>query len=277
MRPRTRSSVATPALQWARGQRRTPGQAVLIAMLHRTAARAAVATGDAAAALTRARHAVTLANPGPMLANRFERALDLAAIEGVIGSAAEQKSDAIAAIEKARSCNDAALEAEALIQQANGARKLGMRDEALRTCRFAYSLAQRCDRPDLAATSMEELLYAQTTWWLFDDALETARTGLDVARSAGPLAEAAFRQARATLWFLLERFSEAESELAAALRLATESRIASGIARSRATPYEIRVLLPGRKSRIRARTMGPGPRARRPSRRNNRCRCAPLL
>lgn len=207
----------------AKRSERTPSEDVLIAMLHRTAARASLATGDAAAALTRARQAATLANGGDDAGESIRATLDLAAIEGVIGSAAEQKSDAIAAIEKARSWDDAALEAAALTQQANSARKLGLREEALRACRSAYSLARRCDRLDLATAAMEELLYAQTTWWLFGDALETARTGLDVARRAGPLAEAAFRQARGALWYLLDRFSEAELELAAALRLATES------------------------------------------------------
>ncbi len=226
----------------AMGERseRTPSQGILIAMLHRTAARALVATGDAVAALTRARQAVTLANAGADAAESIRTTLDLAAIEGVIGSAAEQKSDAIAAIQKARSYDDAALEAEALIHQANSARKLGSGQEALLACRSAYALGRRCDRSDLATAAIEELLYAQTTWWFFDDALETARTGLDLARRAGPLAEAAFRQARCALWYLLERFSEAESELAAALRLATESIVArqeSVVASVRAQPH----------------------------------------
>jgi tetratricopeptide (TPR) repeat protein len=66
------------------------------------------------------------------------------------------------------------------------------------------------------------------TWWLFDEAAETARTGLEQSRRADPLEEARFLRARAALWYLLERFDEADAELQAALRIAYGTTVTQG-------------------------------------------------
>jgi hypothetical protein len=98
-----------------------------------------------------------------------------------------------------------------------------MRDEALKAGRSAHGLALAGGRWDIAQAALEELLLAQVTWWLFDDALQTARAGLDAGRRAGPLVEAAFLQVRCALWYLLERFDQAGVELQAATRTASET------------------------------------------------------
>lgn len=202
---------------------RTASHNVLLAMLHATAGRAAIAMGDVGDAMARARRAVTLADAGDDAHEATRAALDLIAIEGMAARLSEQKSDAIAAADKARLCGDNAQQVEGLLHQANAARNMGLREEALAAGQEAYTLALRCDRFDLAAIALAESLRVQVAWWMFGDALKTAGAGLDVARRADPLAEAAFLQARCALWYLLERFAQAESELQNTIRIADES------------------------------------------------------
>jgi DNA-binding SARP family transcriptional activator/predicted ATPase len=201
----------------------TPARDALLAKLHRTAARAALASGDAVDATNRARDAVSLARAAGDPRESTHALLDLAVMEGAAFHLAEQQSDATEAASSARLNADNPLEAQALVVTASAARELGLRDEALQTCRSARELALKCGRLDVAQMALEELLRTQLTWWLFDDALETARTGVDAARRAGPVEEAAFLQARAALSYLLDRFDDAQSQLQAALRMTTEA------------------------------------------------------
>jgi hypothetical protein len=202
---------------------RTPARDLVLAKLHRTSARAAVAIGDTDDAATRAREAVTVARSAEDDHESVRAILDLSVIEGVAFQTLEQKSDATEAARSAAVCGDGALEAEALVQVASAARHLGQRDEALQAGHSANDLAQRYGRPEVAAAAIEELLRTQITWWQFSDALESARSGLDTARRCGSLVEASLRQVRCALWYLLERFEEAQSELQVSVRLADES------------------------------------------------------
>ena len=204
---------------------RMPSRDVLLATLHRMAARAAIAAGNVDEAIRRARDAAILARSGEDLHESAKALLDLAFVEGAAFHVVEQKSDAAAALEQARMCDDDVLEAQAQVQQAAAARQLGLREEALQASRSASSLALKCDRPDIAATALEERLRAQLTWWLFSQALETAHAGLDIARRLEPFVEAGLRQARCELWYLLDRFDDGEAELRTALRIANETRM----------------------------------------------------
>jgi len=201
----------------------TPARDALLARLHRTAARAALAGGDAVVATNRARDAVSSARTGGDSHESMYALLDLAVIEGAAFHIAEQQSDAAEAARSAQLLGDDALEAQALVQTASASRELGLRDEAQRACQSARDLALMGGRSDIAQMAHEELLRTQITWWLFDGALETARMGLDTARRTGPLEAASFLQIHAALAYLLERFDDAESDLQSALRTTDEA------------------------------------------------------
>lgn len=194
---------------------------VMLSRLHTAAARAVrgVNTSDA---IARARDAVTLARAAGDSQALAEASLALAVLEGLAFDFQEQKSDAAIAAQHAKSCGNEALEAQALVQQANAARELGSRDEALTAAKSARDLALKCGRSDIVVAANEELLRTQGTWWLFNDAFDTARTGMDAARREAQFVEASFLQARSTLWYLLERYDDAESDLGTAQRKATE-------------------------------------------------------
>jgi DNA-binding SARP family transcriptional activator/tetratricopeptide (TPR) repeat protein len=202
---------------------RTPSRDLILAKLYRTSAQAAMNLGNPEDAIRRAREAVTAARTSEDVHESSRAMLDLSVVEGAAFHVAEQESDATEAARTATVSGDAALEALALVQKASAARRLGRRDEALEACRAAYELAQRCERPDIVAAVLEERLRTQMTWWLFSEAMETARGGLDVARRSGPPAEAAMRLARGGLWYLLERLDEAQSEIRAGTRAADDA------------------------------------------------------
>lgn len=204
---------------------RTATRDILLARLHTTAARAAITGGNATEATRRARVAVTLARAAGNLRESAEAILELAIMEGAALHVSDQKSSAAEAAQNAKLCGDDALEAQAFVQQASAARELGLRDEALRAAYLARDLALKIGRFDITQTAREELLRTQLTWWIFGDALETARIGLDAARRAEPLVEATFLQIRSMLWYLLDRFDEARSEVEAAM-LSTNETIA---------------------------------------------------
>ncbi|MDQ6824868.1 MAG: AAA family ATPase [Candidatus Eremiobacteraeota bacterium] len=210
-------------VQAAERLERTAARDVALARLQTTAARAAIAGGNVTEATRRARVAVTLARAAGDLRESAQAILDLALIEGAALHVSEQKSNAAEAAQNAKLCGDETLEAQALVQQANAARDLGLRDEALRAAHSARDLALKGGHSDVAQTALEELLRTQLTWWMFGDALETARIGLDAAKRAEPLAEASFLQIRSMLWCLLERFDEAQSEVQAATHITNET------------------------------------------------------
>jgi len=202
---------------------RTPARELVLAALYRTSARASIAIGDADDAIRRAREAVGAARLSGDVRQSSRAILDLAAVEGTAFQTAEQQSDATEAARGASVSGDVALEAEALVQQANAARQLGLREEALRAVRSAHDLARRAGRHDVAVAAIEEMLSSQMTWWQFADAIESARNGLDAARRSSQLAEAAIRQVRCALWFLLDRFDEARSEALLSIQRAGEA------------------------------------------------------
>lgn len=204
---------------------RTGPRDVVLARLYATIARASIAGGNATDAIRWARDAGTLARAAGDLHESAQAILDLAIIEGAALHVSEQKSIATEAAYNAKLSGDQGLEAKALVQQARAARELGLRDEALRAGHSAYDLALSCGHFDVAEAALEEILYTQLAWWMFGDALETAHVGLDAARRAEPLVEALFLQARCSLWYLLERFVEAQSDLRAAMRIADETAV----------------------------------------------------
>jgi DNA-binding SARP family transcriptional activator len=195
----------------------------ILLALHATAAHAAIAGGDATDAIAEARVAVSLARASGNFRECVQAILALAVVEGVAFHIQEQRSDAVEAAENARLCLDDELEAQALVQCASAAREFGLRDEALRAGDSARAVALKSGRSDIALAALMELLRTQITWWLFTNALPSARIGLEEARRTEPLTEAAFLQARSTLWYLLERFDEAEADLQAALRITSEN------------------------------------------------------
>jgi DNA-binding SARP family transcriptional activator len=195
----------------------------VLAKLYRTSARAAIATGDADDGTKRAREAVAAARATGDISELGRASLDLATIEGATFQTSEQNADAAEAARSATLCADEELQGYALVQVANAARLLGQRDQALLNARSAADLARRTRQPDLAMAMLDELLRTHVTWWQFVDAMDVAREGLSLARHASPLAEAAFRQARGTLWYLLERFDEALTELEISVHVADEA------------------------------------------------------
>jgi DNA-binding SARP family transcriptional activator/tetratricopeptide (TPR) repeat protein len=207
---------------------RSSDRDVTIAELQRTAAQTEMARGNIAEAVRRARQAVIMAHAGDDVKGSTVAVLDLAAMEGLAFQFGEQLSDAAKAVESARSIGVESLEAQALVQQANAARDLGTRFEALEYGDAACSLAVKCNRSDIAVAALSALLRTQTTWWLFNDALETARKGIDAARNQGLAAESQILQARSALNYLLGRIDDAQSDIEAAL----EGAISAGASRS---------------------------------------------
>ncbi len=202
---------------------RTGGRDILLTRLNRTAARAALAHGDVDEALARARSAVASSRSGGDIRESTQTLIDLAAIEGAAFLLSAQKADAEAAVQSAGLCADEALAAQALVLQASAARELGLRDEALQVSLAGRELALKHNRVDVAQSALEEILRSQMTWWLFNDALQTAGTALDSARREGPLAEAVLLQARCGLAYMLDRFDEAKSHLQTAIRITNET------------------------------------------------------
>lgn len=202
---------------------RTRERDALLAALNRTAARGAIAAGSADSAIERARESASLARAADDLHGSARAALDLSIMDGVALDVPAQKSDADLAIQGARACNDLALEAQALIQRAAAARLLGMREDALKHAQSAYDIARACTTSTILPAALEELLRVQITWWLFSDAARTARAAQDAARFEEPFVGGAFLSARSELWYLMDRFAEAQADVQEALRIANES------------------------------------------------------
>src|SRR5579884_679104 len=200
---------------------RTAAYGVLIA-LHNTAARGALAAGDAEQAVARAREGVRLAREGGDVNETARSMLGLAVMEGAAFHVLQQQSAAVEAVHDAKLCGDAVLEAQALVQEASAARELGLRDDALQAANSARSAALKYGRSDIVQTALEETLRTQITWWLFPDALDSARVSVDAARRAAPLIEASFLHVRSALWYLLERFDAACSDLQSAIRITND-------------------------------------------------------
>jgi DNA-binding SARP family transcriptional activator/tetratricopeptide (TPR) repeat protein len=191
----------------------------VLAPLHTTAARASIAAGNAVEAVVRAREALTLVRPDGDAHALAEAMLTLAAMEGAAYHASEQRADAAETFELAKTCGDHAIQSQALVQQGIAARELALRDEALRACVTGRAIALEHGLSEIAQAALEELMRVQITWWLFSDARGSARVGLEAAKRVDPMMEAAFLQVRSALWYLLERFDDARSDLEAALRI----------------------------------------------------------
>jgi DNA-binding SARP family transcriptional activator len=193
----------------------------LLTKLHRAAARAAIAAGNPHDAVARAREAVAFTRDGDQR-DSARALLDLAVMEGAAAQTDVQRSDAAEAVRLAKACADDELEGQALIEEARAARESGQLDAAIRLCTAVREIALKLGRQDLAEMALEELLRAQLAAWHLNDAVETAKSGLDLAHRLGPLTEAEFRAARACLWYVLERNDEARADLDVALRLSDD-------------------------------------------------------
>jgi len=197
----------------------------ILAGLYSAAARASIARGDAADAVARAREATRLARAGGDLHHLAQATLTLAMMEGAAHHISEQRSDAAEAVQLSKECGNQTTLCQALIQEGSAQRELGLRNEALRTCSGARDVAVELGYSEIAQSALEELMRTQITWWLFSDARRSARIGMDAAKRAEPLTEAAFLQVRSALWYLMERFDDARSDLQCALRIADETNL----------------------------------------------------
>jgi DNA-binding SARP family transcriptional activator len=194
----------------------------VVADLYNMAARASIACGDASDAVVRAREATRLARLGGDLHEMAQATLSLAMMEGAAYEVSEQRSDAAEAELLAKACGDQALLCHALVQRGSAARELGLRDEAFRACGDARNLALEHGYSEVAQIALEELMRAQITWWLFPEARNSALVGMDAAKRISPLTEAAMFLSRSALWYLSERFTEAQADLHTALRTIAE-------------------------------------------------------
>jgi DNA-binding SARP family transcriptional activator/tetratricopeptide (TPR) repeat protein len=194
----------------------------LLIALYETAARAGIAAGNDDDAIAHAREAVRLASAAGNLEESARSELALAVVEGATFRSEDQRSDAASAARKAKVLDNQILQAQALVQGAIAARELGLRDEALISGHAAHRLALDEGHAETAQMALEEVLRTQITWWLFSDAVDTARRGLEGARRVGSIFEASFLQVRGALWYALNRFDEAQSELQEAMRILGE-------------------------------------------------------
>ena len=174
---------------------------------------ATLATANPETALAFANDAVTLARSGGDALQLARALLDRAAASAAMFSSREQKADANEAAQIARGLRDDTLLAGALAHVATSARLAGERSDSLSAATEAYEAAVRCGHWTLALEVLAQRLLTQVTWWLYGDALETLRAAENAERRADSLARATFLQARATLWYALERFDESEADL----------------------------------------------------------------
>ena len=125
----------------------------------------------------------------------------------------EQAADANEAAEIADRLGDHAMVGRALRLASNAYRFQGRQHEALATARRAYDAGAHAADWNVASGAVDVLLRAQITWWRLGEAAETAALERSTASRAGRPAEMMFTYTRSLLWYVLDRFSEAKSEL----------------------------------------------------------------
>ena len=130
----------------------------------------------------------------------------------------EQAADANEAAEIAQRLGDHGMVGRALRLASNAYRFQGRQHEAIAAARRAYDAGVRAADWNVASGAVDVLLRAQITWWRFGEAAETAMLERSTARRAGRPAEMMFTYTRSLLWYVLDRFTEANGELDALAR-----------------------------------------------------------
>ena len=185
-------------------------------------AKAFAAGGDDEAAATPIRraveHARTPHDDGQLLEALLTEAqieLNCHDLDNAIASAQEAEG-------LARASDDPAALSRALAILSSAHCHFGRERESLESAQGALDAAQRSGRLDVITAAADTLLRRQITWWRYPQAVITAELGLQAARRAGWVLEGAFRFTRGALWYFLERYDEAEQELASALAIAED-------------------------------------------------------
>lgn len=200
---------------------RAPIRDMMLARLEGLGARIAASEGDASAAQRHASEATALARAAgdPDLARTL---VVNAVVAGLVFRPEEQRAYATEAAELAESDGARDVQAAALSQLACAQRLLGERDHALTAGERACSVARSCNDWASLRSALEERLYAQITWWQFDEALETAAQALDPSLQLEPVSEASLLVARAQLWHALDLDERAQADLQKSQMVARE-------------------------------------------------------
>lgn len=103
--------------------------------------------------------------------------------------------------------------------------------KAIEYGRLAVQYSLDAGDPDRALMSLGELMHAQIVLWKFADALELSREGEEYLRRGSASTEANFRYNRAQLWYIVNRFADAQTEIRRAADIARSPRY--GVGRNR--------------------------------------------
>jgi DNA-binding SARP family transcriptional activator len=201
----------------------------LLAELHCEVALANLATGDLDASLAAANHAVLLARSAQDAGRLSEALLARAAVSGWIGLTDDEHVDADEAVTLAERLGAPDLRARALVEAATAARINAQRDAALQFAREAYAAAKSVEQWTTAQRACAEVILTCCTWWNFTEAQRWVPLGNEAALRASTASRAAHYAACAALWYLLERYDDAEHDLALASRLVIQSQTSPGV------------------------------------------------
>lgn len=190
-----------------------------LAELYRVMAEATAAGGDPESALEPADRAVAFARQGGDATVLTYALLVRGFANGISYRVAEQRGDAMEAETVSRRAANEQLLAKALMQRSKAALMLGLGEESLQAACESRDCALRSGESGVAVEVLDSLLKSQLTWWHFSDAVETAALIVEEARRSEPSLEASLRHSRASLWYILERYDEADLELESALRI----------------------------------------------------------
>jgi len=197
----------------ARTLARSASGSLVLAKLRRLSARAAMATGNVQDAIRLAREAISASSASRDIEESAKALLDLAVLEGIALRAGEQAADAAEAERTAKELGNQKLLALALLQTANASRRLCHREKSVEAATNALALSQQLLEPELSIAALNEMSLVYATWWDFGEALKSARAGLNSIHRVSPSIESRFRQSLCLLWYLLDRFEDAGSEL----------------------------------------------------------------
>ena len=131
------------------------------------------------------------------------------------------------ALELANALEDDHLRALAFIRHSICRQFCGNGEEAVESARKALLAARRATSARWIMPAMERLMTVLCIWHGHGEATALAEPMLELARQAAPRSEAIVRIRRASLWYLMERWQDAQSELqiVSGILNATQTRI----------------------------------------------------
>jgi len=226
---RDAESKALEGIEAVDGIERSPERDFVLAELHRELALARLTTRDLEASLEAANAAVTLARVASPPAGVVEALLARATIAGTMGRVVDQSVDAREAAELAERTQVPSLRARSLLESAEAARVNGHGDEATAFASEAYEVAKTGQHWDVAAHACAEAILGCSTWWKFQEAQRWVSLGKESALRGSSASQAIYAAACSVLWYLMERFDDAENELRLAERLMLQSAATTGI------------------------------------------------